>query len=86
MLDKEREPLVYFIQVISSSYNYDASNILELLDRAMDEMPSGVLNGLSRNQLLKLKQKKLEVEKDKLKNYKLQEDACLSKEDAKLFL
>lgn len=85
MLDEERGPLVYFIQVISNSYDYDASNILELLDKAMDEIPSGVLNGLSRNQLLKLKQKELEVEKDKLKNYKLQEAACLSKEDAKLF-
>ena len=85
MLDEERGPLVYFIQVISNSYNYDVSNILELLDKAMDEIPSGVLNGLSRNQLLKLKQKELEVEKDKLKNYKLQEAACLSKEDAKLF-
>ena len=62
MLDDERGPLVYFIQEMSNLFDYDASNILELLDKAMDEIPSGVLNGLSRNQLLKLKQKELEVE------------------------
>lgn len=85
MLDEERGPLVYFIQEMSNLFDYDVSNILKLLDSVMDEMPSGVLNGLSRNQLLKLKKEELELEKDKLKKYKVQEDACLSKEDAKLF-
>ena len=70
---------------MSNLFDYDVSNILKLLDNVMDEMPSGVLNGLSRNQLLKLKKEELELEKDKLKKYKVQEDACLSKEDAKLF-
>ena len=85
MLDEERGPLVYFIQEMSNLFDYDVSNILKLLDNVMDEMPSGVLNGLSRNQLLKLKKEELELEKDKLKKYKVQEDACLSKEDVKLF-
>ena len=70
---------------MSNLFDYDVSNILKLLDNVMDEMPSGVLYGLSRNQLLKLKKEELELEKDKLKKYKVQEDACLSKEDAKLF-
>ena len=58
---------------------------LEILDSAMNDMPSGVLNGLSLRKFIKLKEKKFIRNYVKSKSYVKQEKACLNSEDAKLF-
>lgn len=48
-------------------------------------MPSGVLNGLTPNEAKKIKEKELKLIEEKNKNYKKQNNACLSLKDTDLF-
>jgi hypothetical protein len=51
VLNKERESLKESISDVGVLKDYDLTEFFKLMDEAMDEMPSGVLNGLTPNQL-----------------------------------
>lgn len=85
MLNINREPLKESIASIPSLKNYDLTKFFKVLDEAMDEMPSGALNGFTPNEAKKIRVKELKSKINKDKNYIRQTDACLSKKDAKLF-
>lgn len=59
---------------------------LKVLDSAMDDMPSGVLNGLSLNEFKKLKMESFEIYYMKSKECVSQINGCLDYEDSRLFL
>lgn len=85
VLNIDRTPLKRSIKNVPALKNYDLTEFFKILDEAMDEMPSGALNGFTPNQAKKLK---IEIEKQKYekeRNYTKQQNACLSKQDAKLF-
>lgn len=85
MLNIDRSLLKKTIQSVPSLQYRDLTNFFKIMDEAMDEMPSGALNGFTPNEAkeLKLKQAKKEVEKKQ--SYVKQQNACLSKKDARLF-
>ena len=60
-------------------------NLLILMDEAMNEMPSGAINGLTPNEAAELNAEKQIYEQKKIEQYQKQENACLSKKDKKLF-
>ena len=85
VLNVDRTPLKKSIENVPALKNYDLTDFFKVLDEAMDEMPSGALNGFTPNQA---KQLKIESEKRKYEKevkYIKQQGACLSKQDAKLF-
>ena len=51
----------------------------------MDEMPSGALNGYTPNEAKEIKTKQINIKINKAKSYIKQQDACISRKDAKLF-
>ena len=85
MLNIDRTSLKKSIQSVPALQYYDLTNFFKIMDEAMDEMPSGVLNGFTPNEAkeLKLKQVKKEIKKEQ--SYVKQQKACLSKSDSKLF-
>ena len=85
VLNIDRKSLKDSIASVPSLKNYDLTKFFEILDEAMDEMPSGALNGLTPNEARKflLEQEKYELEKEN--SYIKQNNACLSRQDAKLF-
>lgn len=85
MLNINRESLKESIASIPSLKNYDLTKFFKVLDEAMDEMPSGALNGFTPNEAKKIRVEELKNKINKDKNYIRQIDACLSKKDAKLF-
>ena len=85
VLNIDRKPLKESFMNVESLKGDDLTEFFEIMDSAMDEMPSGVLNGMSVNGL---KDCKLKNEANKYKKsleYVKQTDACLSRKDAKLF-
>lgn len=85
MLNIDRTALKKSIQNVPALQHYDLTNFFKILDEAMDEMPSGALNGLTPNEAKEIKARKLKKEIKKEQSYKKQQNACLSKKDAKLF-
>lgn len=85
MLNIDRASLKKSIQSVPSLQYHDLTNFFKIMDEAMDEMPSGALNGFTPNEakVMKLKQVKKEIKKEQ--SYVKQQNACLSKKDAKLF-
>lgn len=64
--------------------NY-SKEIIKLLDSAMDDMPSGVLNGMTPKQYKEQKAKKIITEYKQKNEYVKQKNAHLSKADVELF-
>lgn len=85
MLNIDREPLKESIRNVPALKNENLDEFFKLMDEAMDEMPSGALNGLTPNEAKKIKQKEKEYKTKVEKNYHKQNNACLSEKDAKLF-
>lgn len=85
VLNADRKELKESIKSIPVLANYDLTNFFKALDEAMDEMPSGVLNGFTPNEAKKIKQEELQNTINKEKKYTKQVNACLSQKDAKLF-
>ena len=85
LLNLDRDDLKEAIQNIPILHNYDLTDFFKVLDEAMDEMPSGVLNGFTPNEAKKIKIEELKINKEKEEKYQKQVNACLSKEDADLF-
>lgn len=85
MLNIDRTPLKEAIKNVPALKYENLTNFFKIMDEAMDEMPSGALNGFTPNEAkeIKLKQVKNKVKKEQ--NYIKQQNACLSKEDAKQF-
>ena len=85
LLNTERESLKESIQNVPNLKNYDLNKFFKILDEAMDEMPSGALNGFSPNQVKELEIENQKIMLEKQQNYTKQQNACLSRKDAKLF-
>ena len=85
VLNKERESLKKSISDVGSLHDYDLTEFFKLMEEAMDEMPSGVLNGLTPNQLKEKQSKEIARQIAKAKLRVEQQDACLSSKDADLF-
>ena len=85
MLNIDRKQLKESIKSIPLLRNVDLTHFFKTMDEAMDEMPSGALNGFTPNEAKKILKKKYQIEKNKAKKYIKQQNACLSKKDAKLF-
>ena len=85
VLNVDRSSLKEAISNVHALKNYDLTNFFEILDDAMDEMPSGVLNGFTPNEAKRIKFEESKNRYEKEKGYIKQRNACLSREDAKLF-
>lgn len=85
MLNIDRTPLKESIANVPSLKDYDLTNFFKVLDAAMDEMPSGALNGFTPNQAKEFEMKKQQIAYNNEKNYVKQQNACLSVKDADLF-
>ncbi len=85
VLNIDREPLKRSIANVPALKYYDLTKFFKIMDEAMDEMPSGALNGLTPNQAKELQVEKIKMNYEKEKQYIKQQNACLSKSDAKLF-
>lgn len=85
MLNKDRELLKESLKNTPALKYEDIDKWYKLICDALDEMPSGVLNGLTPNEVKKIKEKEQKIFGEKNKNYKKQTNACLSPQDAKLF-
>ncbi len=85
LLNMDRNQLKEKISSFYSLRDHDLTEFFNILDEAMDEMPSGALNGFTPNQAkeINLESKKLKIQKEK--SYVKQQNACLDKKDAKLF-
>lgn len=85
LLNMDRKSLKESMSNVQSLRDYNLTNFFVLLDKAMDEMPSGVLNGLTLNQVKKILLEQEENKRNKEKSYVKQQNAHLSKKDAQLF-
>lgn len=84
-LNIDRKLLKDSILNVPALKNYDLTSFFKILDEAMDEMPSAVLNGFTPNEAKKIKLEESKNRYKKEKGYKKQKNACLFREDAKLF-
>ena len=85
LLNIDRTDLKEAIENVPALSNYDLSSFFKDLDEAMDEMPSGALNGLTPNELKALEQEEKEMNEKKEKSYTPQQNACLGAKESKLF-
>lgn len=85
MLNIDRTSLKKSIKSVESLKHIDLTDFFKILDEAMDEMPSGALNGYTPNEAKEIKIKQVNMQINKTKRYVKQQNACLSKKDTKLF-
>ena len=85
MLNIDRKDLKKLIQNVPLLRSKDLTNFFKIMDEAMDEMPSGALNGFTPNEAKELKFESAKIKMEKERNYVKQKNACLSKQDANLF-
>lgn len=85
VLNIDRTSLKKSIKNVPALKDYDLDEFFKVLDRAMDEMPSGALNGFTPTQAKELKIETEKIKFEKTIKYIKQQNACLSKQDAKLF-
>ena len=85
MLNLDRNPLKKSIQDVPSLNGVDLTEFFKIMDEAMDEMPSGALNGFTPNLVKRIKYEEEKEKNDRAEKYVKQHNACLSKNDAKLF-
>lgn len=85
MLNLYRTSLKKSIKNVPSLKYYNLTEFFKLMDDAMDEMPSGALNGFTPNEAKQIRLERAQMEYKKQQNYVKQENACLSRKDAKLF-
>ena len=85
MLNVDRTPLKEAFKEVQSLQNIDLTNFFKIMDEAMDEMPSGALNGLTLNEAKMLKVQQIQRDYHKKEEYIKQQNACLNPKDAKLF-
>lgn len=85
LLNIDRAPLKKAIREVPALKRVDLTYIFKLLDKAMDEMPSGALNGLTPKEARKILKEQEKIQREKEESYQKQENACLDKKDAALF-
>ena len=85
MLNIDRKTLKETIKSVPALKYTDLTKFFKTLDEAMDEMPSGALNGYTPNEAKEIKEKQINIEIQKVENYVKQQSACISSKDAKLF-
>jgi len=85
VLNIDRTSLKKSISSVPSLEKIDLTKFFKVLDEAMDEMPSGALNGHTPNQAKEANAQDEIIKYNSEKKYEKQQNACLSKEDAKLF-
>ena len=85
VLNIDRASLKESIQNVPALEHTNLTKFFKTLDDAMDEMPSGALNGLTPNEAKEIKVKEINLQMNKTKKYVKQQNACLSKKEAKLF-
>lgn len=85
LLNYDRSSLKKAISDVPNLQKYDLTDFFKLMDEAMDEMPSGALNGLTPNEFKKIKAEEKEFTDRKNRNYVKQQNACLNKKDVLLF-
>ncbi len=85
MLNMDRTSLKESIASVPALHHYDLTNFFQLMDQAMDEMPSGALNGFTPNEAKRINIEKAQMQYQKEQNYIKQKNACLSRKNAKLF-
>lgn len=85
VLNIDRTSLKESIQSVPVLKNHDLTEFFKILDEAMDEMPSGALNGFSPNEAKKIQVEDEKIKYESEKKYIKQQNACLSKSDTKLF-
>lgn len=72
----------YFTSIIDQE---KLDNLLILMNEAMNEMPSGAINGLTPNEAAELNTEKQKYEQKKIEKYQKQQNACLGEKESKLF-
>ncbi len=85
LLNKERDSLKESISNVPALKNVDLKDFFILMDKAMDEMPSGALNGMCPREYKEKLKENEEYEEKKYKNYIKQNNACLGDDVAKGF-
>lgn len=93
LLNENREPIKSYIKSCFERFPFyyskvDVSTIeklITLMDEAIDEMPSGALNGLTPNEAKELKLEEANFKKKKIEKYQKQQNACLGEKESKLF-
>lgn len=85
MLNLDRKSLKEMIKSVPALQYVDLTEFFKTLDEAMDEMPSGALNGCTPNEVKKIKAKQVNIQINKAKRYVNQKNACLSRKDSTLF-
>ncbi len=85
MLNIDRTSLKELLKNVPALKNIDLTNFFKIMDEAMDEMPSGALNGFTPNEAKEIKLRNIKKEQQKNQRYRKQINACLSRKDAKLF-
>lgn len=84
LLNTDRESFKNRLRIFLRSEE-NLNEFFQLMEEAMDEMPSGALNGFTPNEAkeIKLRQKEIQIEKNQ--SYVKQSNASLSKKDCALF-
>ena len=93
LLNEDREPVKNYIKSCIERLSFYYSEVdfsmieklITLMDEAMDEMPSGALNGLTPNEAKELKLEEANFKKKKIEKYQKQQEACLGEKESKLF-
>ena len=93
LLNENREPIKNYIKSCFERFPFYYSKVdfsmieklITLMDEAMDEMPSGALNGLTSNEAKELKLEEASFKKKKIEKYQKQQNACLGEKESKLF-
>lgn len=85
LLNIDRTSLKESIKDVPALKGENLEEFFILMDKAMDEMPSGALNGLTPKELREVKKEEQEIKDKKEKSYVKQTGAHLSNKDAKLF-
>lgn len=85
LLNLEREPLMEWMKKSNVLSETESSHFFQLMNDALDEMPSGVLNGLTPKEMLLQKEAEKNYQKEKTLFYQKQKDAHLSDQEVTLF-
>ena len=85
LLNRDREPIKEHMKSVPNLKGINLDNIFELMDQAMDEMPSGALNGMCPREYKEKLKEQAEYEFKRKIEYTGQKDACLGDDVAKGF-
>ena len=86
LLNKDRKSLMDAFRKVPSLKNIDLDDFFILMNEAMDEMPSGALNGMTPREYKEKVKEQEEYEAKKAVGYVRQKDACLGEKYSERFL